>query len=91
MVINYDNGSAVVHTWSNFAFTYRGNAQFSSTFDVGVAADLNDDHRHNELLLFDRDAAQWQVHTFRDNFVPALARAGTWPLGYDVILDGVWG
>jgi peptidoglycan hydrolase-like amidase len=91
VVVNFDNGSAVVHSWSNFAFTYRGNAQFPSTLDVGVAGDLDDDRRHNELLLFDRDAAQWQIYTYRNDFSAALARAGTWPVGYDVILDGVWG
>ena len=79
-----------MHTWSNFAPTYRGNAQFSSTFDLGVAADLDDNGRHNELLLFDRDAFQWQIHTYRQ-FSPVLARAGTWTVGYDVLLDGAWG
>ena len=88
--VNFDNGSTVVHTWSNFVPAYRGNAQFSSTFDLGVAADLDDDGRHNELLLFDRDAFQWQIHTYRQ-FSPVLARAGTWTVGYDALLDGTWG
>ena len=79
-----------MHTWSNFRPAYRGNAEFSSTFDLGVAADLDDDGRRNELLLFDRDAFQWQIHTYRQ-FSPVLARAGTWTVGYDALLDGVWG
>jgi hypothetical protein len=91
VIINFDNGSAVVHSWANFAAAHRGNVQFSSTLDLGVAADLNDDRRHNELLLFDRDGAQWQIYTFRTDFSAALARAGTWPVGYDVIVDGVFG
>jgi peptidoglycan hydrolase-like amidase len=91
VIVNFDNGSAVVHSWSSFAFSFRGSAQFSSTFDLGVSADLNDDRRHNELLLFDRDAAQWQIYTYRNDFTAVLARAGSWPAGYDILLDGVWG
>jgi hypothetical protein len=89
VIVNVDNGSAIVNTSSMFIPVYRGNATFSSTFDLGLAADLDDDRRHDELLLFDRDAAQWQVYTYR-NFDPVLARAGAWSVGYDVLRDGAW-
>jgi peptidoglycan hydrolase-like amidase len=90
VLIDFQSGTTIVHSWANFVPSYRGNARFSSTFDLGVAADLDDDGRDNELLLFDRDAFQWQIHTY-SQFTPTLARAGTWSVGYDVLLDGVWG
>jgi len=35
------------------------------------------------LFVFDRDGKQWLVYRYI-NFVPYLARAGTWTVAYDV-------
>lgn len=90
ILADFDSGTTIVYSWSGFRPTFRGTARFSSTFDLGVSADLDDDGRYNELLLFDRDAFQWQIQRY-SQFTPTLARAGAWSVGYDVLLDGLWG
>jgi peptidoglycan hydrolase-like amidase len=88
-LLDVQTGSIVVQSWWRFTPIYRGRVQASSTIDLGVAADLDDDGRFNELLLYDRDAGGWNIYRW-SAFVATLARAGTFPAGYDVLLEGLW-
>ena len=64
----------------------RRYTNFSSTLDIAASGDFSGDGRRNELFVFDRDARAWQVYGF-SNCAPILARAGTFPVAYDV----AWG
>jgi hypothetical protein len=59
-------------------------------FDLATAADLDDDGRFNELLVYDRDAGGWRVYRFHQ-FRATAVSSGTWPAGYDTVLEGEFG
>lgn len=66
---------------------HRRYINFSSTLDIAASGDLSGDGRRNELFVFDRDARAWQVFQLSGSCAPVLARAGTFPIAYDV----AWG
>lgn len=85
LVWDDQTGSAVSFTWSSWTPLYRRAHRFSSTLDIGTSADLDGNGRWNEMLVFDWGARAWQVYSWVDH-VPTLARAGTWPWAYDVVV-----
>jgi peptidoglycan hydrolase-like amidase len=89
-LIDYLTGTSITYSWYAGRPTFRSTVRFSSTFDVAVVADLDDDRNHNELLLLDKDSRGWHIYTWTA-FRPTLGRAGTWPLAYDQLVEGVFG
>jgi peptidoglycan hydrolase-like amidase len=90
VLIDFLTGTSIGYSWYAHRPTFRATVQFSSTFDVATIADLDDDGDHNELLLFDQASRGWHIYTW-GLFKPTLARAGTWPVSYDVLVEGAFG